>query len=269
MILEKKAIHIKNKKMENKTGNFIIISGESMAFTSENIFFNSFSNIETQAAEKIIKQGELNGRRFGDYTDLLQERSDIKIKDTVSFNFYHTWSPNQKDTKHIGSDSIIVNETRIIRVFKDGEELKTSKERFVTDYFAHVDDNSKFDGFALSTWYYNDSTDLRVLLKESNYKPMKEVVRKYAEGVAKYKKEHRDGSPVQAQAEQNREDNKGTSSTLTATTILGSIISQIPHLYAKYGGKVIAGISKGLKVVMIKPEHADEVAIMFKLEYEK
>lgn len=148
--------------------------------------------------------------------------------------------------------------------------MKNSKERFVTDYFAHVDDKSVFDGFAYSTYYYyHDSSDLRQLLKKENYTPMIEVVRKYAEGVAKYKKGHRDGSPVQAQAEQNREDNKGASTVLTATTILRSIISQIPHPYAKYGGSIIAGIGKGLKVVLIKPQHADEVAIMFKLEYEK
>ncbi len=56
---------------------------------------------------------------------------------------------------------------------------------------------------------------------------------------------------------------------LTSSTVLGTIISQIPNPYTKYGGQVVAGISKGLKAILTKSEHADEVAIMFKLEYKK
>ena len=255
--------------MESKTGNFTIISGESMAFTSENIFFNSFSDIENTATEQIFKKGETNGHSFGNYKDLILEDKDIEVKEVVSFNFYHTWSPTQADTEHIGTDSIVVNECTIIRVYKNGEELKNSKERFVTDYFAHVDDYAKNDGFAYSTYYYHDSSNLRQLLKPEHYKPMKEVVSKYVDGVAKYKREHRNGSPVQAQANENRKENKKNSMILTSTTILGTIISQIPNPYAKYGGQVVAGVSKGLSAVITKPEHADEVAIMFKLEYKK
>ncbi len=98
---------------------------------------------------------------------------------------------------------------------------------------------------------------------------MKEVVLKYVDGVVKYKKDNRYGSPVQEQADKNRTENETTSKVVTASSVLGAIISQIPNPFAKYGGKVISGVGTGMKMFMMKPEHADEVAIMFKLEYEK
>ncbi|WP_373781337.1 hypothetical protein [Kaistella sp.] len=255
--------------MENKTGNITIIAGENMAFNSEEIFFNSFSEIENQSSHIIVKNGEENGRLFGDYSELVLEDNDVKVKEYLYFNFYHTWSPTQKKTKHIGNDSIVVNEVRLIKVFKNGEELKNSRERFATDYFAHIDDWAKTGGIAYSTFYYHDSTNLRQILKKDHYTPMTEVVAKYVEGVAKYKKENRYGSPVQEQAEKNRAENNSTSMILTSSTILGTIISQIPNPYAKYGGQIIAGVSKGLKAILTVSEHADQIAIMFTLEYEK
>ncbi|GEM_PF-5572360 len=255
--------------MKNKTGNFTIFSGKNMAFTSEEVFFHSFSDIETSAAEKLIKDGQLNGRKFADYTEFLTDDISIKVKDRVVFKFYHTWANSNPNAVNVGSDSIVVNETRIIKVFKNGEELKVNAERFVTDFFAHIDHDGVFDGFAFSTWYYHDSSNYRVLLKEHAYKPMIQVVRKYAQEVAKYKRNNMRCSPIQIKANKNREDNKDTSDILTTSTALGTIVSQIPHPYAKYGGKAIAGISKGLNPIMTKSEHADEIAIMFKLEYEK
>lgn len=254
--------------MENKTGKITIIAGEKMAFNSEEIFFNSFGDIENQSSHIINKNGETNGRSFGNYNDIIEDK-DILIKEYLSYNFYHTWSPTQKKTKHIGNDSIVVNEVRILKVFKNGEEIKNSRERFATDYFAHVDDWGINDGFAYSTFYYNDANNIREILKPENYKPLKEFVSKYVDGVVKYKKENRYGSPVQEQADKNRSENQTTSKVVTASSILGAIISQIPNPYAKYGGKIISGIGTGMKMFMMKPEHADTVAIMFKLEYEK
>ena len=266
MILVKKANHT---KMENKTGKITIIAGEKMAFNSEEIFFNSFSDIENQATNIIEKDGEAKGHSFGTYKDIMLEDKEIEVKEFLTYNFYHTWNPTEKKTKHIGNDSIVVNEFRVIKVFKNGEEIKNSRERFVTDYFAHIDDWANKDGFAYSTFYYNDANNIRQPLKSEQYTPMKDVVSKYVDGVAKYKKSNRYGSPVQEQADKNRSENENTSKVVSASSVLGAIISQIPNPYAKYGGKIISGIGTGMRMFMMKPEHADEVAIMFKLEYEK
>lgn len=137
MILVKKVNHI---KMENRSGKITIIAEEKMIFNSEEIFFNSFSDIENKSSNSIEKYGETNGRAFGNYKDIILEDKEIEVKGFLTYNFYHTWNPTEKKTKHIGNDSIVVNEFRIIKVFKDGEEIKKSRERFVTDYFAHVDD---------------------------------------------------------------------------------------------------------------------------------
>ena len=254
--------------MENKSGKIIIIAGEKMAFNSNEIFFNSFGDIENISSHIIEKNGDENGRVLGNYNDLEYDK-DVIVKDYVSYNFNHTWSPTQNKTKHIGNDSINVTETRILRIYKNGIEIKKSQERFVTDYFAHVDDWANKDAFDYSTFYYHDSTNLRQILKKEHYTPLKDVVSKYVEGVVKYKKENRYGSPVQEQADKNRAENETTSKVVIASSVLGTIISQIPNPYAKYGGKIVSGIGTGMKMFMIKPEHADEVAIMFKLEYEK
>lgn len=255
--------------MENKTGNFTIISGESIAFTSENIFFNSFSDIENTASEKISKIGDTNGHSFGNYKDLVLKNSDVKVKETLSLSFYHTWTSTNPKAINVGSDSIVVHETLIHKVFEDGKEIKNGANRFVTDYFAHIDDDGIFDGLVYSTYYYHDATNFKQLLKNDQFNPHKNILRKYAEDVAKYKKDNKRCSPVQIQANENRKDNERTSMILTSSTVLGTIISQIPNPYTKYGGQVIAGISKGLAAIITKSEHANEVAIMFKLEYEK
>lgn len=67
--------------MENKTGNIKIIAGENMAFNSEEIFFNSFSEIENQSSHVIVKNGEENGRLSGNYTELVLEDNNVKVKE--------------------------------------------------------------------------------------------------------------------------------------------------------------------------------------------
>lgn len=255
--------------MENKTGNFTIIAGETLAFTSENILINSYSDIENIAYEKISKVGELNGRSIGNYKDLIKENLDVKIEETLSLSFYHTWANTNPKTINVGSDNIVVHETLIQRVIRDGKEYKDGTNRFVTDYYAHIDDDGVFDGFGYSTYYYHDATNLRILLKNDQFKPSIEIVKQYAQSVSNYKRNNKRCSPVQIQANENRVENTTSNLILTSSTTLGTIVSQIPNPYLKYGGRVVAGISKGLKAIITKSEHADEVAIMFKLEYKK
>ncbi|WP_313377340.1 hypothetical protein [Chishuiella sp.] len=176
---------------------------------------------------------------------------------------------NGKKTKHIGSDSIIVNKVRVIKIFKNGKEIIKLRERFVTDYFAHIDDWAVKDGFAYTTFYYNDANNIRQPLTKENYTPLSDPVIKYVDGVVNYKKENRYGSPVQEEAEKNVEENKSTSEIIKSSSIIGAIISQIPNPYAKYGGKIVSGIGTGMRMFMLKPTSASEIAIMFKLEYEK
>ena len=69
--------------MENKTGNITIIAGENIAFNSEEIFFNSFSEMENQSSHIIVKNGEENNRLFGNYTELALEDNDVKVKESL------------------------------------------------------------------------------------------------------------------------------------------------------------------------------------------
>ncbi|WP_313377342.1 hypothetical protein [Chishuiella sp.] len=81
--------------MENKKGKITIIAGEKMTFNSNEIFFNSFSEIENISSHIIEKNGQKNGRVYGNYNDIV-ENKDVVVKESLSYNFYHTWSPMVK-----------------------------------------------------------------------------------------------------------------------------------------------------------------------------
>ena len=259
--------------MGRKTGNFTIIAGDKLTFETDEMFLNSFTDIEIHATKRVVKHGEIGGRIFGQY----QEENDksFQILDDLEYRFYHTWNNTNPNSVNVGHDNINVTEIRNIIVLKNGEELKESKERFVTDYFAHINDEGIFDGFAFSTWYYKDSQKVRKLLNQDNYKSMKEVVISYAKEVAKYKVNNKLCSPVQIKADDNRKGNKKTDGIISGMNTLStvtSIISKIPIPHSKIiggTGELIGYSASAIDYLVTKPTHADQVAIMFKLKFKK
>jgi hypothetical protein len=248
------------------TGNLNIIAGDSIKFVANEIEFHSTGDIINIASQKVIKQGETGGRVFGNYTPILG--GDTKIEEIITFRFYHRWESTMKKTHHLGNDIITVTEERIMTTLQNNIEI--DRNRYVTNYYVHISVDSEV-GIAVSTWYYHDRTQYHTVMKDENVTgiAMYEVVRIYADEVAKYKKANRGGSPVQEEAHKNREKNKDNKIILNTTSAIGIIASQIPHVFAKVAGKILSSSKPVVKILLDKPEHADEAAISFTIGYER
>jgi hypothetical protein len=249
-----------------ESGNFTIIAGGNLKILADEIEFHSTGSITNTASGKVIKTGETGGRVFGDYEAIPE--IDTKIEETITFKFYHRWESTMKKTHHLGNDIITVTEERIMKTLQNSIEI--DRNRYVTNYYIHISVDSEIST-VVSTWYYHDKTQYYTVMKDENTTGivMYGIPRIYADKVAKYKKENKGGSPVQEEAHKNREENKNTKIVLNSTSVIGVIVSQIPNVFAKIAGKIISGSKPVIKILLDKPEHADEANINFIMGYKR